>query len=782
MQDTAPVYLSKTLRTLFAESWAASRVIFFSAPCGCGKTAAAQALLAGRSVCRLTAAGVEAGLTLPPRCEAVLLDELPSLRDPAAQNALCAAIRAHSEMHFVLLSRGPLPGWLMPFEFSGMLSVIGQKDLLLDRAAMQQMLEEAGAPPEALAAAERDFKGYAITLRMLCRRLAQGKAYTGEVYTAVKRELFVYYDDAVFRRFSLPMRQMLLYASILDGFDMELAKMVSGDPHAGERMGELLRDTTMLESDGLDSYHFQPIFLEFLRWETKRKLTAEEQREACSRAALYYELHEDAAHALDFYARAGEQHKLSEILIKNANLHPGVGHYYELEKYYYALPRTEVLRSPALMCAMSMLTSMCLDYETSEMWYQELQHYAAGLRRTDSEYKEVQGRLAYLDIALPQRGSRGLIEVIANVFRVMSDRQLSVPSFSVTSTLPSIMNGGKDFCEWSKKDELLYATMRRPVEAVLGRDGVGLADCSICESKFEKGEDISERMLALLGRLSEIQARGTPDIEFAVVGLLARLQVSKGRADAALDSLKSLRAKYAENGEVRFLPNIDAALCRVHLRLEQDEEAEAWLRESAPKDAVRLRALWRYRYFTQAMVQIRRGEYSEALIVLVRLLPYCEHCGRVMDSIYIRLLMAICHYRKGESSWENALDSALDSCREYRFVWPVAQYGAAILPLLQACRWTKDEAYLHALTAAARAQAVYYPGFLKCERAPVQPLSAAEMQVLRLLCHNMSNSEIGEVLDIRLPTVKTHVSHILQKLGVARRSEAKEAAQKLHLV
>ena len=30
-----------------------------------------------------------------------------------------------------------------------------------------------------------------------------------------------------------------------------------------------------------------------------------------------------------------------------------------------------------------------------------------------------------------------------------------------------------------------------PVEAVLGRDGVGLADCAIAESKFEKGEDVT---------------------------------------------------------------------------------------------------------------------------------------------------------------------------------------------------------------------------------------------------------------------------------------------------
>ena len=62
------------------------------------------------------------------------------------------------------------------------------------------------------------------------------------------------------------------------------------------------------------------------------------------------------------------------------------------------------------------------------------------------------------------------------------------------------------------------------------------------------------------------------------------------------------------------------------------------------------------------------------------------------------------------------------------------------------------------------------------------PLSAAELQVLRLICADKSNAEIGEILDIRLATVKTHVSHILQKLGVSRRSEAKTAAARLRLL
>ena len=71
--------------------------------------------------------------------------------------------------------------------------------------------------------------------------------------------------------------------------------------------------------------------------------------------------------------------------------------------------------------------------------------------------------------------------------------------------------------------------------------------------------------------------------------------------------------------------------------------------------------------------------------------------------------------------------------------------------------------------------------YLSPRREIAAPRSAAELKVLRLLCADKSNAEIGEILGIRLPTVKVHVSHILEKLGVKRRTEAKTAAQRLHL-
>ncbi|MEG1578349.1 MAG: helix-turn-helix transcriptional regulator, partial [Oscillospiraceae bacterium] len=145
-------------------------------------------------------------------------------------------------------------------------------------------------------------------------------------------------------------------------------------------------------------------------------------------------------------------------------------------------------------------------------------------------------------------------------------------------------------------------------------------------------------------------------------------------------------------------------------------------------------------------------------------------------------LMAICQFRLGNETWKSELNTALDTAWEYRFIRPVAQLGAAILPLLTACDWRKEPNYFDRLLAAVRTQTVLYPNFLRKAEVLTEPLSGAEMQVLRLICFNRSNQEIADILGVKLPTVKTHVNHILQKLCVKRRSEAKTAAETLHLI
>jgi LuxR family maltose regulon positive regulatory protein len=63
-----------------------------------------------------------------------------------------------------------------------------------------------------------------------------------------------------------------------------------------------------------------------------------------------------------------------------------------------------------------------------------------------------------------------------------------------------------------------------------------------------------------------------------------------------------------------------------------------------------------------------------------------------------------------------------------------------------------------------------------------EPLSARELEVLRLMAEGQSNSEIAAVLVIAVSTVKSHVNSIFGKLGVATRTQAVVRARRLGLI
>lgn len=66
--------------------------------------------------------------------------------------------------------------------------------------------------------------------------------------------------------------------------------------------------------------------------------------------------------------------------------------------------------------------------------------------------------------------------------------------------------------------------------------------------------------------------------------------------------------------------------------------------------------------------------------------------------------------------------------------------------------------------------------------APLERLTARELEVLRLAAHGAANSEIAETLCLTPGTVKNHLSHILDKLGARDRIHALRLAKEWGLL
>ena len=101
----------------------------------------------------------------------------------------------------------------------------------------------------------------------------------------------------------------------------------------------------------------------------------------------------------------------------------------------------------------------------------------------------------------------------------------------------------------------------------------------------------------------------------------------------------------------------------------------------------------------------------------------------------------------------------------------------------------KDSPYdqlIHAIRVVSRGDSVLAPSVTRRLLASFAPLPVRsdedaarlrrltdrEREVLRLIAHGMSNSEIGEVIFLSEATVKTHVGRVLNKLGCRDRVQA----------
>ena len=97
-----------------------------------------------------------------------------------------------------------------------------------------------------------------------------------------------------------------------------------------------------------------------------------------------------------------------------------------------------------------------------------------------------------------------------------------------------------------------------------------------------------------------------------------------------------------------------------------------------------------------------------------------------------------------------------------------------------ALRWGKERAELldELQTSSVDLAESYRHLMTTTEQAPLEetPLSARETEVLTLVAQGLTNRQIGERLFISSATVKTHMEHILTKMGATTRTQAVLAA------
>ena len=181
---TKKTVIKPAISQKFQEFLKNERILFFSAPCGFGKTAVAQALLEGRRVWKLEGESARgADLETKKDWDILLMEDFQLFQEEEDQQALCALIRRSPDKRFVILSRGSPPGCLMAFQYAGLMTVIGPKDLLFDREDIRQLFDASGLPVTdgEIAGILKESIGYPLGVAITAQNMSSGARFSREI-------------------------------------------------------------------------------------------------------------------------------------------------------------------------------------------------------------------------------------------------------------------------------------------------------------------------------------------------------------------------------------------------------------------------------------------------------------------------------------------------------------------------------------------------------------------------------------------------------------------------
>ncbi|SNS14505.1 LuxR family transcriptional regulator, maltose regulon positive regulatory protein [Geodermatophilus saharensis] len=351
---------------------------------------------------------------------------------------------------------------------------------------------------------------------------------------------------------------------------------------------------------------------------------------------------------------------------------------------------------------------------------------------------------------------------------------------------------------------------------------IALADICLARARLGEARSTYERALRLVTPDAGPVLRGAADVHVGIAGILtergdldaarrhllvsrdlgehvglpqnpyrwrvvmARIREAEGDVAAALGLLEEAERRYVGDyfPEVRPLPALRA---QVLARRGRWAEALAWAQErglSVDDDPDYLRE-FEHLTFARALAarSAAQGDarpVSGAVHLLARLLQAAEEGCRTGSVIAVLVVQALAEQTRGDvPAALAALRRALALAEPQGYVRVFADEGAAIGALLRAVA-AEDAAagYAHRLVAALGTGEDDVPA----PAGLVDPLSARELDVLRMLGSDLDGPDIARRLFVSVNTVRTHTKNIYAKLGVTNRRAAVRRGEDLDLV
>lgn len=488
----------------------------------------------------------------------------------------------------------------------------------------------------------------------------------------------------------------------------------------------------------------------------------------------------------------------------------------------------ELRNDPILCCAAARMAYAQKDFARGRKW----QNFLLSMREAAEGFSErkrvLESCVCCAGLAVPGLDNAHIMMSLSILCNELAGGEAPI-YLSATGGRPSVLRGAKDFSEWGKSFRAVRKIVQPLLGSILHHDGKGATEAAIAELLYEKNDPdaaFEEAALAIAAQDSEIV--------FAGLAQLVRIGRIKQLEKKQEDYLREMESLLASEHAHWLRPALSAFQARLSVENGALEPAKKWIEDYRKRNAGA--SGFSYEQITAMRVYLAMEQIDDAAALMQSLLPELEKEHRPLDLIECLVAGAVIKELQGDRACAlEKLHQALRIGMPYGYVRVFADYGRPIFLLTQRYVETYPpegqsmRKYLSRIINAADEIQKQYPGMYgkrvenagavlpekeKPKQEPVmeppqameeqqpesQPepnlpeavpeneselvekLTQTEVDVLEHLYLGMTNEEIASDMDIKLPTVKFHVAHIMDKLGAKNRTEAVVLAQKTGLL
>jgi LuxR family maltose regulon positive regulatory protein len=758
------------------------------------------------------------------------LDDYHHIQNPYVHD-LITHLLAHllPSAHLVLLTREEPPFSLARLRGSGEMVEIRQGDIAFSEKEAKTFLNEKmglSLTPKEIALLEQRTEGWIAGLQLAALALRDQPLSTEpnsveefvSAFAGSKQFILDYLLDEVFRRQPEDVREFLLQTAVLDRMCASLCTAVTRRPGCQTMLQKLQRDNLFLVH--LDNerqwYRYHHLFADLLRY--RLSLEALPVEELHGRAASWFSAHGFGPEAIQHALAARDWPLAADLIAAAAEDNLRQGRISTLLHWIDALPPEIMKARPDLSLAASWALALTARLDEAETLMQNLMPMVQQSPELESELLPLQVHIARArhdaprTIALSERALALLAPDDAN------GRSLLYVSLGAAYLYEGKLDQAAGAWAAAARDgrmaanyhaaalaltflgQLRAAHGRLHEAADLHRQAIQLGDnedalpvtarahANLAALLYE-WDDLTNAVTHLQQALELSELVGDLHARRDALRLLTLVQQAQGETAAALQSIRKAdellhQFQVPENGHLAVaLTHMQVALAlgdlamatRWQKRIDDLMPEGTLIRPDLLANAACLIPL---PALLQAQLLLAQGDRKSA----AQLLASCYNAavsgnfGYLLVNTRLRQALAEPEFSLGIELMAEALSYA--QAEEYLRSFMIDNPSPVELLRQTASRHPHLAPYVCRLLALL-VEPIAPPGPTEIL---ADPLSDRELEVLRLLDQHMTNAEIASELMLSPNTIKTHLRHIYEKMGVHDRRQAITRAHELRLI